>query len=338
MLDYLTHPKFLNYNTNNLPSSQGGTRGSLSIKTANVITALRQIYPKTRAISDSDQITADTILIEPSRFIQPTNDNPDKPHDSPYELIQKLKEHSAKKILYCSDLSLIQMHPPLRNQLIDAVDLATVNSDFQRSSFKYINFFCKHTLCNPAAPVFTPSKPFSDRENILVATGNISWRRNIRQVIEAFRILKNQVRTSFIGSAFLWNENNIEPEAAQLQEELYTVTDSIVKEATTPEIAKTFHSAKFGLWANWHDSAHLTLHEMLMSGLTIVTSKHAIAESLPVYNHSGVAEQVAALHGLIQSDSELLERQSEKITKWAQENVSYSTFLDQITAILKEIW
>ena len=66
MIDYLTHPKFLNYDPSVLPSRQGG--GGMFTKTFRVLEALRDVYPRTQGICDASEITADTVLIEPLRL------------------------------------------------------------------------------------------------------------------------------------------------------------------------------------------------------------------------------------------------------------------------------
>ena len=45
MIDYLTHPKFLNYDQSALPSSQGGG-GGMGVKTFRVLEALREVYSR----------------------------------------------------------------------------------------------------------------------------------------------------------------------------------------------------------------------------------------------------------------------------------------------------
>lgn len=67
MIDYLTHPKFLNYDPSVLPSSQGGG-GGMGMKTHRTLEALQQVYPKTNGIMNASDITADTVLVEPLRF------------------------------------------------------------------------------------------------------------------------------------------------------------------------------------------------------------------------------------------------------------------------------
>ena len=64
MINYLTHPKFLYYDTKRLPSQQGGG-GGMSTKTSRVLEALGTVYPQTMGITNSADICADIVLIEP---------------------------------------------------------------------------------------------------------------------------------------------------------------------------------------------------------------------------------------------------------------------------------
>ena len=121
MIDYLTHPKFLNYDPSVLPSSQGGG-GGMGTKTYRVLEALRDVYPRTQGICDASEITADTVLIEPLRFTLPTEGYGDREYESVEKLIHGLRNHKSRKILYCSELTLMRMPHFLREQVVGLFD------------------------------------------------------------------------------------------------------------------------------------------------------------------------------------------------------------------------
>lgn len=60
--------------------------------------------------------------------------------------------------------------------------------------------------------------------------------------------MKGVVERVYVGSASLWYDASGEEEPQRLQEELYKHCDHIVREATTEQVAKEFHQARFGLW------------------------------------------------------------------------------------------
>ena len=200
MIDYLTHPKFVNYDPTMLPSAQGGG-GGMGTKTARVHEALKQTYPKTALITNSTQITADTVLIEPLRFTLPTKPYvKDASEDQPVEaLLFGLNGFKGKKILYCSELTLIRMNHALRSQLVNACDLVTYNSQFQANIFKYVGIYPDQLLCEPIPDVFIPTVNFTDRARRIVATGNVSWQKNALQVTELFHRLDGMIERTYIG-------------------------------------------------------------------------------------------------------------------------------------------
>ncbi len=152
MIDYLTHPKFLNCDPSILPSSQGGG-GGMGVKTHRVLEALSDVYPRTRRICDLSEITADTVLIEPLRFTLPTEGYGDREYESVERLIHGLRNHKGRKILYCSELTLMRMPPFLHGQVLGLCNLITTNCKFQANMFKYVNVYTNR--CRYSAPYFS---------------------------------------------------------------------------------------------------------------------------------------------------------------------------------------
>ncbi|MDE0298616.1 MAG: glycosyltransferase [Candidatus Poribacteria bacterium] len=337
MIDYLTHPKFLNYDPSIPPSSQGGG-GGMGTKTYRVLEALRDVYPRTQGICDASEITADTVLIEPLRFTLPTEGYGDRDLESVNELIHGLRNHKSRKILYCSELTLMRMPHVLREQVVESCDLVTANCKYQANLFKYVNVHTNHTLCDPVPDVFLSRLNFRERKRRLVATGNVSWQKNAPQVVEVFKRLKGAVERVYVGSAALWYTASEEEGPQRLQEELYANTDRVVHEATTEQIAREFQDARFGFWCAFHDTFATAAQEMMMSGMPVVAAKHGLASEMPAWSASGVRAQVDAVKRLAGETDESLEQQSERISKWARENVSYAAFQGQLKEVLRAVW
>ena len=337
MIDYLTHPKFLNYDPSILPSSQGGG-GGMGTKTYRVLEALRDVYPRTQGICDASEITADTVLIEPLRFTLPTEGYGDREYENVEKLIHGLRNHESRKILYCSELTLMRMPHDLREQVLGLFDCVTANCKFQANVFKYVNVNTNHILCDPVPDVFLSRLTYRERKPRLVATGNVSWQKNAPQVTEVFKGLKGAVERVYVGSASLWYTALEEEGPQRLQEELYANTDRVVREATTEQIAREFQNARFGFWCAFHDTFATGAQEMIMSGMPVVAAKHGLASEIPVWSASGVRAQVEAIKRLSSETDESLEEQSERISKWAVENVSYAAFQGQLKEVLRAVW
>lgn len=337
MIDYLTHPKFLNYDSSILPSSQGGG-GGMGTKTYRVLEALRDVYPRTQGICDASEITADTVLIEPLRFTLSTEPYVDREYENVEKLIHGLRNHESRKILYCSELTLMRMPHLLRQQILACCDLVTANCRFQANVFKYVGIHTNHILCDPVPDVFLSRLSYQERKPRLVATGNVSWQKNAPQVTEVFKGLKGAVERVYVGSASLWYDASGEEGPQRLQEELYANTDRVVREATTSQIAEEFQNARFGLWCAFHDTFATGAQEMMMSGMPVVAAKHGLASEIPVWSASGVRAQVEAIKRLASETDESLEEQSDRISKWARENVSYAAFQGQLKEVLRSVW
>ena len=98
------------------------------------------------------------------------------------------------------------------------------------------------------------------------------------------------------------------------------------------------HASRFGLWLAYHDVFATAVHEMMMAGLSVVASKHGLAPEIPVWSASGVRAQVEAIKRLSSETDESLEEQSERISNWAVENVSYEAFQRQLKEVLRAVW
>ena len=124
----------------------------MGTKTHRVLEALRDVYPRTQGICDAGEITADTVLIEPLRFTLSMRRYEDqRNYESVKQLIHGLRNHESRKILYCSELTLMRMPHDLREQVVGLSDVVTANCKFQANVFKYVNVSTNHVLCDPGA-------------------------------------------------------------------------------------------------------------------------------------------------------------------------------------------
>ena len=340
MIDYLTHPKFLAYDPSILPSQQPCGSGGMHVKTRWVLDALQDIYPRTRGIADSSEIEADTVLIEPIRFALPimAAESENRDYENNEMLLDGLKQHKGRKVLFCTEFSMLRIAPALRAELLNTCHLVTASCEFIRQLFKYININTNHILRDPISPICFAETDYKSRRPEIIATGNISWQKNSQQLIEVFKALANVVKRVYIGSASLWYDATNDPVQQRLQEELYKHTDEVIKECTLQPLITRFQQSRFGLWLAWHDATATAVHQMIASGTLITAANHGLAAEIPVWTASGVQAQVQAINQLVSEPNQNLEEQSARVKDWATNHVSYTAFYDQIQQVLKAIW
>lgn len=131
MINYLTPEKFLRFDPLKPPAAQGGG-GGMSSKVSRVLKALREVYPKTRGISEVSAIDADTVLIEPLRFVMVQNDPTQPDYEDVDLLLSQLADSPVKKIIYCSEFAMLRLTPAYRRQLLKQADAITANCEFHK--------------------------------------------------------------------------------------------------------------------------------------------------------------------------------------------------------------
>ena len=338
MINYLTHPKFVDYDESLLPSQQTGG-GGMHTKTTRVLKALRVLYPRTRIIVNSSEIDAETVLIESLRFALAMPETAEEhAYESINEVLGGLSKHRGAKIIYCSELSLARMPPDFLSQLISVSTAVTTNCKFLARVLKYYAIDTTHHLCDPIHPLFKNVIDWKSRETAILACSNISWQKNTPHLIQLFKSLNGLVKRIYIGSANLWYDTSGETEPQQLQEELYKNTDEVVKEATTQHISTLLQRIKFGAFVNIHDTFATALMEMLSCGLLVTAAKHGLCAEVPVNAQSGIESQRHVIVDLLSRSDDELEAQSRAISKWAEDNVSFEAFHRQLLNILKGVW
>ena len=331
MINYLTHRKFSNFNPDILPSMQGGG-GGMSCKTYRVLEALREVYPGAKIAVNGSDVFADTLLIEPLRFMIPGEEG----DDDTETLLETLKNYDGRKVLYCSEFTLLRMPPKLRNRLLGICDAVTANCRYLGRLFRYIGVNTNQILCDPVPePLFVPDGGLK-RRNRVIATGNVSWTKNTDGVIEVFKRLKGIVERVYIGSAKLWSNSN-DVHAHRMEDALRANTDVFVEEATPKEVANHMKQCQQGFWCAYHDAFATAVHEMLMSGLVVVAAPHGLAKDIPVYVCDSIcdqAETIRCLSAKIDPEKTSYVLESAGNTAWANDNVSYKAFNQQLRKVV----
>ena len=326
MIDYFTVQRWLKYDLTILPEKQG-QGGGMPVKTQRVLEVLGRRY-FVRGISQISEATAPLVVIEPLRF------NLLEADEDAYEILRELRQHPAKKLLYCSEMGLLRMDPPLRNGILSCVDAITCNCLYQAEMFKYIGVKPDAILTDPIpCHIFKPSET---RENRVIATGNISWQKNASYLVEVFSELQQLgVQTCYIGSASLWGKTS-DPVSLRLEQELKQVTDYFHPNLTQAETAEVMRECTAGLWVAWHETFGMGLAELMACGLHCWMFPHGLREERPGldFNTKTAIEGALAIAEKLDNPPECLSSTSRT---WALKNVSYEAFLTQFEGIIGRI-
>lgn len=329
MINYLTCRRFLGHDPKRLPSMQGGG-GGMSSKTYRVLEALKEWYPDTKGIVNAHEIGADTLLIEPLRFWLP----PEEGDQDANALLDGLDQYKGRKVLYCSEFTLLRYPPDLRRRVVETCGAITVNCRYLGRLLRYISVYTNHILCDPVPhQVFGFGQPTADRQNRIVATGNVSWEKNVHGLIEVFKALEGKMKRVYIGSAKLWS-NSGHMVSHRLEDAVRDNTDIFIEEAVNDAVATEMQQSKYGLWCAYHDTFATAVHEMLMSGLVVTTAPHGLTKELPVTVGGEGAKLVDSVEQLTAMSDEEWTKQSNKNTDWAKTTVSYSAFNMQLRKVL----
>lgn len=335
MIDYLTHPRLIDYNPFMLPSKQGGG-GGMHIKTYFVKEALEAGYPNSRLIADSSEIEANIVLIEPLRFAMNT-DGGERDYEHTDMLVSGLERSNAKKIVLSTELSLLRLEPSLRQKLLTVCDTVTASCKFQQELLKYVGIETSHIIRDPISDFYCSPMPWSARESQIVAVGNVAWYKNIGHLIKLYKALEGKVKRVYVGSHTLWRTVDQEPTAIRLQNELYEHCDVVVPECTMADFAKLLYNSRYGAWVSTHDTTSTGTISMLRAGLPVIAAAHGYAAELPVTTAQGLAAQVQACEEMLTANQEEMTMLSNNAADWCEKNVSYGAFIDQLNSVMRTV-
>ena len=337
MINYLTHPNFIEYDPVILPSRQRGA-GGMAVKTYRVGASLKPVYPKVEVISNAGEISADTVLIEPLRFALGVQKD-GLYHEHVDVVLEKLAAHEGQKILYCSEKTLLKMSRKLQERVLAVCTAVTANCLFQKRLILSEGIDVLDILCDPV-PLPVGVKPFKDRRNAVVACGQVSWQKNAMEIINVFEGLDGIIERVYVGSSKFWNSRSKSQVGMELEDKLRSVTDTFITELTPVQLLDEFNDCRFGLWCAYHDTFATSVHEMLMNGVIVVAGGHGLSKDIPVMTGAGVGASVKVdmIKDLMERDIEELTGYSNRVSDWAQQTVSYPVFLNQFQGVLQKLW
>ncbi len=325
MISYLTCGKWHDYDLNQRPEHQG-FGGGMAVKTQRVVEALgRQYY--TQLTDNIEDIDAPVVVVEPLWFKLFEEDK-----SIHWEKITELGKLADTKtlILMCSEFELMRWEAPFRDGVVNTFDKITCNCQYQANIFSYHDIVPDGIVCDPIPiDVFMPPhEPV--KENSIVATGHVSWIKNIEKVIETFKRFQDKgISTTYIGSANLWGKPDKNDPSLQLEAELRSVTDNFNPSLSQVEVARTLQKNKFGLWMSTHECFGQGYAEKMATGQPVIAGKHG----LKAERHcSDTADDI----DLMIADEEKYSAVSTWNRQWVKDNLSYEVFLKQFAGVLRK--
>jgi len=323
MVSYVTCKKWHDYNLHQRPEHQG-FGGGMAVKTQRIVEALGQQY-YTQLTDDPNDIDAPVVLVEPLWFKLYNED--DNEHWEKITEIGKLNNRML--ILVCSEFEVMRWEAKFRDAVLNTFDKITCNCQYQANIFSYYDITPDAILCDPVPmDVFMPPHD-PVKENSIVATGHVSWIKNVKAVIDAFKTFQDKgISTTYIGSAGLWSKPDKSDPSVQLETELKSVTDNFYPSLSQMEVARTMQKNMFGLWLATHECFGQAYAEMMATGLPVIAGKHG----LKAERHCSTSSD----------DIDLMIAEEEEYAaiatwnrKWVKDNVSYEAFLKQFTGVLR---
>ena len=327
MIDLLTIPRFTDYDVS-IPSQSQKGGGGMPIKIARVGAILKENFPRSKVVTQFEELSSDYIIIDAAYCQILTSANKERWG----KFLEFLKNRpDAIKLLMCSELSLMRMLPDDVKELVQSVDHIAVNCHFLQKVLVYQDIYAARILCDPIPDEFFEPAT-AEREPAVVALGNISWYKNSMQVIDVFRELEGQgVKRIYLGSAAFWGDSRNLETAARLQQELYDVCDEVIEDAVQSEVVEVMKRCRAGLWVCIHDVFATSVHEMLASGLCVIGANHGLSDELPFPAYTESTDMATAIIEAIKSERWNI--RSEKAREWAQDRVTTDVFLSQLRSM-----
>lgn len=335
MIDYLTWQDWLDFNPYNVQTGQAAA--GMAQKTYRVLEALNLAY-HTRGINYLADSHNKVIVIEPLWFLQASSNSEPRDLEEQHHIIDELQErrdNGCNIVLLCSELTMLALPPVIVERIKHLVDAVTVNCEFQKKLFAYVDIKPQAIVCDPIPDIFFKSGGQQNRQLKIVSGGNISYNKNSEFLIDIYQKLGeiDGLTRTYLGSSQLWSHwtRNDELDSA-MQENC----DNFIELGTPYQVAHEFQTAVVGIWTTHHDCFSQVAHEMLAAGLPLIAGDHGLVDELPMYSIiQTVDDAVRAVEAILDEvDVDNWESMSHKNYEWSIENVSYDAFIKQFQSII----
>lgn len=182
----------------------------------------------------------------------------------PFQMIEEIAEFDALKILWAEEQELMRWTHQKRLMMIDAVDAVAVSNEYLASVFDEFGIDSS-VLYTPIDSTFY--KPAKTKKPHLVGLGQVSYAKNIPDLIELFKAVNSssaELETVFVGGSELWGQPGRETDRA-LEKELGNNCTHI-KSASRADVAEILGEAWGFVSMTRYDVGSLSFLESATSG------------------------------------------------------------------------
>lgn len=325
-LHYLIPDRFGKYDLDKRPSADH-PGGGLATKARRAIEAWNLFYDAEATEELYPYLT--TVIVDPSWFRWRGDSKEIE------DCVLEYERHPATtKILYSTEISLLEIDVSLRNRIVEASSVVTTPCEWLRSMYQTQNIESVH-LCDPV-PEEVFYNPNSAKTVSVVGMSRISTEKNSEMVLEVFKQLEGkQIERIYIGSADLWgSKDKID---SDLEHQIRNNCDTFHRNLSQPELAKKLESIGCGIFDTYHETGSESNLEASMAGVISFYGTHGLWDERPgikgLYTVDGFVEAIAQETNNFRRPP--LKSHRQKAEQWALDNCSYDQFLTEWKEVRK---
>ena len=297
--------------------------GGMGTKASRVEEVLRQRYPDVRRVSALEEVDSDAVIVDALWFV----------NDYEGKVESFLNRKFRFSMLYGSQECILSWPAKYRAQLLAGITCVTHNCEYQRAMYRSCGIFHSQYLCDPVPEHIFYAAPKVQR---VFASGQISWEKNTRALIELYRALQGSgIETCYMGSATMWGENVSSSAMSmryRLESELQSVTDIFHGNLSQAEVAKVSNTSMHHVHVAHYDCSCQNQQEAALGGAVLWGLKHPINMERPVFAYAKPRECAKAMRLFIDTN-----QKSTQVREFAERNWSYAAFLRQFDKILQGV-
>ena len=326
-LKFLLPAEFVDYDLLK-PPGPNNIGGGVGVKYARIEEAGGEDYRCTR-ISDTGAVEEDDIVFADWLWFCATDGK------SISDQVKAFIELKNPKCVYGSELCVLTWPQNVLQRLIESANLITHNTEYQRRLYHVIGIYNSRFLCDPIPkPLFPPSLHKKHRR--LMCVGQISEAKRSNAVVEIFERLEgSEVERAYIGGCMAWGSAYPHKKSAQLHNQIKSVSDVFVENATQGEMAAIIAESAFYAHVSYHDVASSSCQENMSVGNITFGLTHPVLRERTPYRFetpSSLAEAVMGYPFQSEAHQADMEKTVAVAAQW-----SYAAWQEQIAAILRLI-
>ena len=304
----------------------------MGVKAQRAIEALNFFYDVGVAEAIAETLNSELILVEPLWFR--TRGHQELISIEIETAVEAYEQHPCDiKILYSTELSLLDIPPPLRDRIVDASTIITTPCKWLEGMCQMQNIQSMR-LCDPVPEsiFYNPTMP---KDVSVVAMGRISTQKNSEMVLEIFkRLEKHPITRIYIGGADLWGDKTATD--AGLEYDIRENCDEFHYNIPQTELAKKLSTIGCAIFDTFHDTGSESNLETNMSGIVSFYGTHKLWQERPGVRDLHTADEfVEAIRRETNNFQTPPNDENRKQTEqWALKNCSYEQFIQEWRQVL----